>query len=685
MQIGHVWTKGLLRSSRHLSLALGCMVTFAFSPVSHAQKAEAAATQAGDTQDLRGTWKPLAWVTQEARDQGVRIGGEGAQWPQSIACDAVDGTFLIFATDVGGLWRSTDSGVTWEPCNVGHTPRGSSGVSMDPFYPERVLSVGSNSMASEWNGLYLSEDRAASWRAVQLESISGRADRRRQLAFDRSSVDHGARMTRRVYWSRTQERGKNITGPLDVNPGLYRSDDGGRTSARLGPASDIAGHSALVVHPTSGRLYAGNASGLWISDNGGEAFEQVFDRPVTGVSVSVSQAETVWVSRPDGVSRSLDAGRTWEDLPTTGLTEPLNDSQGAVLSRVRTEVEFASISVSPSDPMRMAMRSTADDWQWHRHVSHDGGQTWQTARVDPALTFFPQNVRQAMFAWHPTDADRLWSYGGDWVTGSTDGGKTYRWVGEGQNAVYVGGLFSPNVHHPGLLFLSSQDYNGAVTFDHGHTWEYNDVSGLEWGGFNYAGLALSPKVFVAGNSQGWHSARSLRVSDDAGQTWAEAGAAGGEAGTQPASARYAWTGDKKRDDFGYDVGLVHPENADVAFVARFRTADRGQTWQAMEGCAGVFTSDAQGRCYGVRVSGPTSTVVMSEDLGVTWTAVLDVNGGVDDLSVTPAGDRLYVVSRGRLWFIDPQANFKTFVGEPMSLVETPKNRHGVAPDRDRER
>ncbi len=616
--------------------------------------------------DAAAGWRPMAFVTEEARDAGVRIGGEGAQWPQSIDVDEVDGSFVLFATDVGGIWRSLDGGERWEPCNVGYTPRGSCGIAIDPHFPDRVISVGSNSMGSKFNGLYLSEDRAASWRPVRLEPISGREDRRRQVVFDPTTRDEAAGLTRVAYWSRTAEVQQDNWGDLEINPGLYRSDDGGRTWKRLNDeASRIAGHSALAVHPASGRLYAANERGVFISDDRGESFERVLDRPVTSIAVSKARPESVWITHAGGLRVSDDAGLHWREIETTGLEEPIAGESGRdAQATPRTNVEFGALRVNPVDADRMVMRSLADDWRWLRHVSDDGGRTWATAQVDPGRAFFPQNARQAMFSWHPTDVGRVWSFGGDWPTLSTDGGRTYRWAGDGQNAVFVAGLFNLNPHHPGLLFLSSQDYNGGVTHDGGRTWRYTNVSSNGWGGFTYGGTALSPHVLAAGHAAGgWSAPRVLTISRDGGATWT-----GDHALT--------WTSDRQTETFGFDVGLVHPIDEKAAYVARFRTTDGGQTWRAMEGCSGVFAADASGRLFGVRQRADNADLVISEDLGETWRVICSVKGGIDDLSVTPDGGTVYLCSRNRLWSVDTESDRAATLGNPLRLIDTPPTSTG---------
>ncbi|MEM6550563.1 MAG: hypothetical protein AAF750_00300 [Planctomycetota bacterium] len=608
-----------------------------------------------------GGWTPLPFVTAEARAAGVRLGGEGCQWPQSIEVDAVDGRLMLFLTDVGGLWRSLDGAQTWEPCNVGFTPRGANDAAIDPHFPSRVIAVGMNSMSSPVNGLYLSEDSAASWRPVQRVPMSGFADRRRKVAFDPTTRDDAAGMTRVVYWSRTDERHKpDNWGGMTIDPGLYRSDDGGRTWQRLSQhADEAAGHSSIDVTPDTGRLLAGNDRGIFVSDDRGETFRQVDDQPITSLSVSPKRPGHVFATRADAVLHSTDHGETWVALKTTGLDEPLRHPDGTRSENARTGVRFQDIAVSPADPDRIAMTSDADNWRFGRHVSHDGGKTWHTAAVEAGHAFMPQNERHGVYAWHPTDPERVWSFGGDWPSASVDGGHTYTWAGEGQNAVYVAGRFSLNPHHPGLLFLASQDYNGAVTEDHGHTWRYTNITGLGWGGFNYGGVAISPDVIVTGEADGgWGVPRQLRISRDGGSTWADV-------------PGLTWVSDRSKPSYGTDSGLIHPLNPDIAFVGPFRTDDGGQTWHRPAGCSGAIAADNQGHVYGILARPDDTDLVVSRDAGATWQKLLTVPGTIKDLAVSPNGSHLFLASRDRLWRVPTDLDPQTVLGNPLTLIDTP--------------
>ncbi|MEM1011935.1 MAG: hypothetical protein AAGI46_06900 [Planctomycetota bacterium] len=610
-----------------------------------------------------GPWQRVPWVSQEHRDAGVRIGGEGAQWPGDLAIDQTDGSLMVFATDVGGLYRSTDQGKTWEPANVGFTPRGARDVEIDPNNPQRVLAIGSNSLARDIHGVWLSEDGAASWEIVEPANMGGMRDRRRSVVFDPASYDASTELTRRVYWSRTNEKVIQFGKRPDPKPGLYRSDDGGRIWQRLGESADVAGASEIEVHPTTGRVYAGNENGFFLSDDGGETFRKTSDLSITTVATHKDYPDRVWAATATALHLSEDAGETWSPMETVGLDEPLTMPDGST-DTLRTDVRFEGLMISPADANRLAMRSLADDWQWRKHVSDDGGKSWQVAPTSAELAFLPQNARQYTFAWHPTDPDRVWSYGGDWITASTDGGQSFAWASEGQNAVLVGGGVAFNPHHPELIFLGSQDYNGAVTHDGGHTWTYTNASGKEWGGFTYGGVAINPAVLVVGLAPSWTGDRQLRISKDGGETWADV-------------VGVSWAKNRGQPGFGSSRGYVHPTQPDTAFVSRFRTTDAGETWQPMDGVTGVYAHDSLGRVYGLNQQfRDTAYVVRSDDGGTTWTPIAEHPGLLMNVSVTADGTTAYSTDMEHLLRFN-LVDGESVTGEPIDSPSASTGRRRV--------
>ena len=551
-------------------------------------------------------WRAVPLVSAAQRAAG-ESGGEGGQWHRAIAIDA-SGKFLLYGTDVGGLWRSQDGGRTWEPCNVGYDPRGTAGLAIDPGNPGRCLSVGANSVAMPCHGLWLSENGASSWRHVLPATICGAMDFRRQLAFDPATWDGAGQRTQRVYWSRIAA---DAPGPgrkeiIPADPALWRSDDGGQTWRVLPGTAPYAG-GEIAVAPSGGLLYATHESGLWLSRDGGTSFVRILDQPCSAVDVHPRWGNSVWVTTAKAVLRSDDAGTTWSTL----FTADALPGKGP-LRQVR---------VSPVDESRLAFWREEAEYNWPRFVSHDGGRTILPAVVDGKTSFLPTGNRQHAATWSPVEANVCWSSGGDYPTLSRDGGKTFVPNSRGFNCILVGGMFTFNVRNPDLLMFGSQDYNGAVTRDGGATWMYTPVSGKSWGGFTYGGYALDDQVMVAGDQDSWTASPILCVSRDGGSTWKNTG--------------LAYDGAK--------VAMGDPRDAAIAFAGSLRTADHGRTWQRMTACSGVFAHDAAGRLYGRNRSG----VVVSADQGASWTLLAATSGTIEDLAVAPDGGQVWVIVDNR--------------------------------------
>ena len=73
-----------------------------------------------------------------------------------------------------------------------------------------------------------------------------------------------------------------------------------------------------------------------------------------------------------------------------------------------------------------------DDRNYHkynnkRYYTHDGGKTWAESGYDSSRDFFFNHSRQHPYAWHPTDENKVWTFGGDWVVSSQDGGESFIW------------------------------------------------------------------------------------------------------------------------------------------------------------------------------------------------------------------------------------------------------------------
>lgn len=574
-------------------------------------------------QNASGRWVPIPLVNDSLRAKGV-TGGEGAQWPRSLAVDS-SGNRLIFGIDVGGIFRSEDGGSIWVPGNVGYSPRGAAAVAIDPGNSDRVIAIGGNTVPQRHHGPYLSTDGGKSWRNTLPIEMGGIDEWREQLAFDHTTFDKGARRTNVVYWSRVRND-KTTWGTPPQDPGIWRSTDGGETWTRMPNLDAYAGG---ILRVTGTRLVTGNADGLYVMGDRGR-MAKVLEGPVTGVDTVPQRPGVIWVSQPTAVRVTEDFGRTWRNLNAPNAPQH----------------SLQNLKVSPADPSRLILWRNQDPntWDWKRFVSHDGGQTWTEVQNDWSRAFLPANSRQGIFVWHPKNKDVVWSIGGDFASKSTDGGRTFRMSNDGNNAILIGGHWNFNVFNPSLMFFGSQDYNAAFTTDAGKNWTYSNPSGNGWGGFCYGGYSINESTFIVGNSPGWGGPRTLRVSRDAGKTWTDTG------------LNYE----------GIDAAYGDPNNRNIAFAGSLRTTDGGATWRRMTNVHGVVTHGGNA-LYGIRRGDGQHAVVRSTDSGATWTVVGTASEEVKDVAFDANRNRVYAVIGDRAAF---------WSGSAWTFLNTPKSQFG---------
>lgn len=576
-------------------------------------------------------WKKMPLLTRQQKEAGIFPGGEGCQWPRELVISDADPNFLILSIDVGGLYRTLDGGKNWEQGSVGWNGRGSNGVAIDPRNPAHVIGIAGNSV--DWNpnwgqtpnGIYLSTDKAASWKPVMglLEGFGN------SVAIDPDSYDSKKKICTVAYVA-------------SVKAGLLKTTDGGETWFRVSdlPAAVGQAESGIPVRvrvsPKGGRVYVGGKSGFHYSLDGGKTFTKVRDGAVSNIAVVASSPGTVWVSGSEGLLVSRNQGATFSVMPAKGIDREADNKI----------VQF--VSVSPADPNRLSAWVARANWQWQRYYSHDGGKTFGVTQVIRTNEPMPNNVRNGFHAWHPTNPDVVYGLGGDIVTRSTDGGKTLRWYNNGYNGVMLGGMMNFSAHDPQTVFLAFQDYNSAATRDGGLVWEYFDSSGKGWGGHCYGGHAVDGNTFFYGDSEGWGDPRRIRITQDGGKSW-----------------RFA-IGEDGKEIFlgGANVSFSDPTDPNILFCFDHRSTDKGKTWQKMTDCDGVFThSHGSKELYG-RKGG---LVVKSKDRGTTWQKVAETSGSVEDIAVDHKLGRVYVAS---------EENLKMFADGKWSVLELPADQFG---------
>lgn len=315
----------------------------------------------------------------------------------------------------GGVWKSTDGGVSYKPIFDEHT-QSIGAVRVDPSNPKTIwVGTGESwtrNSTSIGDGVYKSTDGGDSWQRMGLEN-SERIARIEVSSKDSNTVWVCA--TGHL-WNANEERG------------VYKTTDGGKSWKRTLYANADTGCSDISVDPQDPRiLYAG----MW-----------TFRR--TGWSFSSGGAGS-------GLYKSTDGGESWKPL-ANGLPPGL---KGRV-----------AVAVAPSRPSVVYALVESEVTALYR--SDDSGGSWAEMN-----TAFNLQVRPFYFAYlvvDPTDFDTIYKPGLS-LTLSEDGGKTFSSGGFGggphsdHHALWI------DPRNPKQLILGT-DGGVYISYDQASHWRF---------------------------------------------------------------------------------------------------------------------------------------------------------------------------------------------------------------------
>ncbi len=426
---------------------------------------------------------------------------------RSLTSTGVIGDPLTYymGTAGGGVWKTSDAGLTWENISDGFFHATSIGaVTVAPSDPN-VIYVGTGEacirgvMTSHGDGVYKSTDAGKTWENIGLESTSQISE----IRVHPTNPDL-------VY---VAAQG-NPYGPSQ-DRGIYRSDDGGANWERVHFVNESSGANNLSMDVTNPRvLYAafwdhdrdpwfvrsgGDGSGIWKSTDGGDSWSRLEKglpklMGKIGVSVSPANNQVVYAiveaeGKEGGLYRSNDGGSSWKQQTSERMlhtrswyymhvfAHPTNENTVFVLNApfmksIDGGKTFSNIMVphgdnhdlwiNPDNPENMV---SSDDGG--ATVTFNGGKSWTRQETQPTAQFYRVNADNRF---------PYWLYGGQQdnttvaIPSRTDGfGITpYDWtrgVGGGE-AAHV--AFDPN--NPKYLY--SSNITGMID-------EYNQETGKQ--------------------------------------------------------------------------------------------------------------------------------------------------------------------------------------------------------------
>ncbi len=325
-----------------------------------------------------------------------------------------DPDVFYFGSVDGGVWKSDNAGLTWQP----------------EFQHEPVASIGAIAIApSDPSVIYVG---------------TGEADMRSDIS---------------------------------LGDGVYKSTDGGKTWEHLG-LGDTQHVGRILIDPTNpnlvlvaalGHAYDGNVErGVFRSSDGGQTWKKVlYKNENTGaidlaftqddpriVYAALWQAQrTTWSQYPPvggpggGIYRSTDEGRTWHQLTGNGL--PSGQLGRIGLSAGKNGVVYAVIDCKEGGLYR----------------SQDGGATWEHVSRDPRI--WSRGWYFSRVTVDPNDPNTVWIPNVA-LYRSTDGGRRFIAVkgAPGGDDYHLLWIDPRNTEH---MILGS-DQGAVVSLDGGRTW-----------------------------------------------------------------------------------------------------------------------------------------------------------------------------------------------------------------------
>src|SRR5256885_5390050 len=399
---------------RRLCVA-GCLLTLATPATAHlrTRPASPVPSPAFDT----SLYNAVEW-----REIGPFRGGRVT----AVAGHAAQPLTFYFGGTGGGVWKTTDGGVTWTPISDKVFRAGSIGaIEVAPSDPN-VIYVGTGESpirgnVSPGNGVYKSTDEGKTWTHVGLPN-AGQIGAIRVHPTNADLVyvavlghAFGPNPDRGVFRSKdggqTGEKGlfrSDSAGAVDLaldpaNPrilyvafwqarrgpsymssgragsGLFKSTDGGDTWKELtrneGLPKGVIGKIGVTVSANHDRVWAiveADSGGVFRSDDGGETWRRTNEERnlrqrawyYSHIHADPKDPETVYVLNT-GMYRSVDGGRTF-----TQLRAPHGDHHG--------------LWIAPNDPARMINSNDGG-----ANISYNGGATWSGQDNQPTAQFYP--------------------------------------------------------------------------------------------------------------------------------------------------------------------------------------------------------------------------------------------------------------------------------------------------------
>jgi photosystem II stability/assembly factor-like uncharacterized protein len=570
-----------------------------------------------------------------------------------VTCVAgVPGNDLLYIVGAatGGVWKTSDGGLTWKPVFDKEKAHAIGAVAISMSDP-RVVYVGTGessirSNVSIGNGVYKSTDGGETWTLIGLEN-AGRVSR---IIIHPTNPDIAWVGALGHAYSPQKERG------------LHKTTDGGKTWKQVLFVDENTGVSDIAIDPTNPRiLFAGMwqlslktwnrtsggvGGGLYSSKDGGDTWTRLKgaglpEAPVGKIALSMTPAA------PDRVYALIETGDGVEKIGDKGESGELwrSDDKGTSWRMINAnrnltgrQAYYTRVSASPDQINDVYFISSTF------FTSIDGGRS-----IEPVMDFFGQPNWDHHEMWiDPTNGNRMAVAGDGGISISKNRAKTWQ-----RTTLPIAQLYHITVDN-------AIPYNVLTNRQDGPAMRGPSRSGI--GGFFSFGIATGLWHDVGGGESGF----ATPDPKDPNIVWSSAsgtGAVGGVVTRYNEKTRHfrqveiwpEYTAGHTASEVKYRFQwtfplLISPHDNNTVYATSqvvHRTRNGGQTWEAIspdltlndkskQGSSGGLTPDNIGVEYanviyafeespvrqGVFWAGTNDGLVqLSQDGGKTWTNV----------------------------------------------------------------
>ncbi|MFN5182332.1 MAG: glycosyl hydrolase [Bacteroidota bacterium] len=331
-----------------------------------------------------------------------------------IAVNSKNKSEYYIAAACGGVWKTTNNGITFNPIFDNEVSYSIGCLTIDPEN-SNVIWVGTGENNNQrsvayGDGVYKSEDGGKSWKKSGLD----KSEHIGKIAIDPNNTDVVFVAAYGPLWSPGGERG------------IYKTTDGGKTWKQVLNVSENTGFNDVIIDPKhSNIIYA--------------AAHQRRRHEWTYISGGPESA----------IYKSIDGGTTWNKL-SNGL--PTGDVGRIGLAMAPSNSDMIYAIIEGNEDSKGVYRSTDRGASWEKRSG------WATAG----------NYYQEI-AVNPKNSDIVYSLD-TWAQISKDGGKSFSGLGEknkhvDNHAIYID---PDNTSH----MLMGCDGGLYETYDAAATWQY---------------------------------------------------------------------------------------------------------------------------------------------------------------------------------------------------------------------